>query len=82
MKALEALFQTDTLIYHGGGTGKAAQTGSQAGITRKLTGTVRIWDDPITYVYDTPGIMVPYFGEGEEAAEKGLKLALTCKHIR
>lgn len=58
--------------------GKAAQTGSQAGVTRKLTGVVKIWEDPVTYVYDTPGITVPYFGEGEEASEKGLKLALTC----
>jgi len=62
--------------------GKAQQTGSNAGVTRKLTGTVKIWEDPPTYVYDTPGVMMPYFGEGEEAAEKGIKLALTCKHTR
>lgn len=59
--------------------GKAQQVGPQAGITRKLTGTVRVWDDPITYVYDTPGLMMPYLGEGDEAVEKGLKIALSCE---
>ena len=62
-------------------TGKAAQVGPDAGMTRKLTGTVKIWEDPPTYIYDTPGVMIPYFGEGDEAAEKGLKLALTCRLI-
>lgn len=57
--------------------GKAAETGLQAGTTRKLTGVVRVWDDPPTYIYDTPGIMVPYFGSDEQAMEKGIKLALT-----
>ena len=61
-----------------GSAGKAQQVGPQAGITRKLTGTVRVWDDPITYVYDTPGLMMPYLGEGDEAVEKGLKIALSC----
>ncbi|WVQ93757.1 hypothetical protein IAU59_000834 [Kwoniella sp. CBS 9459] len=58
--------------------GKAFRTGAEAGITRKLTGTVRIHEDPSVYVYDTPGVMVPYLGRGEEGAEKGLKLALTA----
>lgn len=40
-------------------------------------GTVRVWDNPITYLYDTPGMMIPYFGVGEEAVERGIKLALT-----
>lgn len=29
------------------------------------------------YVYDTPGVMVPYLGKGQQGAERGLKLALT-----
>ncbi|WVF66129.1 hypothetical protein IAT40_000868 [Kwoniella sp. CBS 6097] len=58
--------------------GKAFRTGAEAGITRKLTGTVRIHEDPSVYVYDTPGVMMPYLGRGEEGAEKGLKLALTA----
>ncbi|WWC99308.1 hypothetical protein V866_006209 [Kwoniella sp. B9012] len=58
--------------------GKAFRTGAEAGITRKLTGTVKIYDSPSVYVYDTPGVMVPYLGRGEDGAEKGLKLALTA----
>ena len=48
-------------------------------MTRKVTGTVRVWDDPITYVYDTPGLMIPYFGAGDDAVERAMKLALVCR---
>ena len=58
-------------------TGKAFATSSLPGLTRKLTGTVKIHENPHVYVYDTPGVMVPYLGKGEEGAERGLKLALT-----
>ncbi|WWC66650.1 uncharacterized protein I206_100554 [Kwoniella pini CBS 10737] len=58
--------------------GKAFRTGAEAGITRKLTGTVKIYESPSVYVYDTPGVMVPYLGKGVEGAEKGLRLALTA----
>lgn len=57
--------------------GKAFRTGSLPGITRKLTGTVKINENPSIYVYDTPGVMVTYLGKGEEGAEKGMKLGLT-----
>ncbi len=57
--------------------GKAFRTGAEAGVTRKLTGTVKIHDDPSIYVYDTPGVMVPFLGHGVDGAERGLKLALT-----
>lgn len=60
--------------------GKAFQTGAIAGVTKKLTGTVRIYEDPQVYVYDTPGVMIPYLGKGEEGGEKGLKLALTGEY--
>lgn len=46
-------------------------------MTRKLTGTVKIHEDPNIYVYDTPGVMVPFLGHGQDGAERGLKLALT-----
>lgn len=58
-------------------TGKAFATSSVPGLTRKLTGTVRVSDTPPIYVYDTPGVMLPYLGRGEAGAERGLKLALT-----
>ncbi len=60
-------------------TGKAFRIGAEPGITKRLTGTVKIHEDPNVYVYDTPGVMVSYLGKGKEGAEKGLKLALTGK---
>lgn len=63
--------------------GKAFRTGAEAGITRKLTGTVKIYENPSIYVYDTPGVMVPFLGKGEQGAQRGLKLALTGQfHFR
>ncbi|KAA8907438.1 P-loop containing nucleoside triphosphate hydrolase protein [Sphaerosporella brunnea] len=49
-----------------GSSTKAAQTGGQPGITRKLSNTVKISDpsrhknDPLIYVIDSPGVFVPY----------------------
>lgn len=60
-------------------SGKAAITGSDPGVTRKLTGTVKINENPNVYIYDTPGIMVPFLGHDEQGLEMGLKLALTCE---
>lgn len=58
--------------------GKAFTTGATPGVTRKLTGTVKVYEKPNVYVFDTPGVMVPYLGKGEVGAERGLKLALTA----
>lgn len=57
--------------------GKAFTTGAMPGVTRKLTGTVRVFDKPPVYVFDTPGVMLPYMGHGQVGVERGLKLALT-----
>jgi ribosome biogenesis GTPase A len=45
-----------------GSTTKAAATGGQPGITRKISNTVKISapEDPLMYVLDTPGVFVPY----------------------
>lgn len=65
----------------GMGLGKAAATGAQPGVTRKLGTAVRIVarDDDGgggmgegVYVVDTPGVFVPYVGRAEDM----LKLAL------
>ncbi|ORX34715.1 hypothetical protein BD324DRAFT_683158 [Kockovaella imperatae] len=58
--------------------GKAFRTGNVAGVTRKLTGTVKIYEEPPIYVYDTPGVMVPFLGHGDDGAERGFKFALTA----
>lgn len=34
--------------------------------------------DPPIYVYDTPGVMVPFLGHGAAGAERGIKLAITA----
>lgn len=54
---------------------KAASTGAQPGITRKVGTPIKILNDPnqsAVYVLDTPGVFVPYMPDGE----KMLKLAL------
>ncbi|KAI5796088.1 P-loop containing nucleoside triphosphate hydrolase protein [Pyronema domesticum] len=57
-----------------GNSTKAAITGGQPGITRKIGGTVKITgqDDPLVYVIDSPGVFVPYMSNGQTM----LKLAL------
>ncbi len=63
---------------------KAAQTGDQPGITRKIGTSVKIVDNPDLegeagniYVLDTPGVFVPYVPD----AETMLKLAL-CGSVK
>lgn len=34
--------------------------------------------NPPIYVYDTPGVMVPFLGQGTFGAERGIKLAITA----
>ncbi|KAK1926046.1 P-loop containing nucleoside triphosphate hydrolase protein [Papiliotrema laurentii] len=58
--------------------GKHFTTGAMPGVTRKLAGVVKIHRDPTVYVYDTPGVMVPFLGHGELGAERGIKFALTA----
>ncbi|KAJ9091201.1 hypothetical protein QFC19_009197 [Naganishia cerealis] len=62
--------------------GKAFRIGAEPGITRRLTGTVKINETPPVYVYDTPGVMMSYLGKGDRGAEKGLKLALTASYLK
>lgn len=58
------------------GSGKAAQTGDQPGVTRKLGNEVKIIDGiefkDTVYVVDTPGVFIPYVPN----AESMLKLTL------
>jgi len=61
--------------------GKAAQTGAQPGVTRKIGTTVKIIDATEeregVYLMDTPGVFVPYVPN----AESMLKLAL-CGSVK
>lgn len=57
--------------------GKAASTSSEPGHTRRLSTVIKIATSPPVYIYDTPGIMVPFLGKGVTGQEAALKLALT-----
>ncbi|BGP00889.1 hypothetical protein RTG_01140 [Rhodotorula toruloides ATCC 204091] len=61
----------------GVGRGKAASTSSEPGHTRRLSTVIKIATSPPVYIYDTPGIMVPYLGKGVYGQEAAMKLALT-----
>ena len=71
----------NALRQHGVHKGKAAKTGAQPGITRKIGTTVKIingtGDSEGVYLIDTPGVFVPYVPD----AESMLKLAL-CGNIK
>ena len=53
--------------------GKAVKTGALPGITRAVSGIVKILEEPLVYLVDSPGILVPKFTN----PEIGLKIALT-----
>lgn len=52
--------------------GKATQVGAQAGITRAVLTQIKISEDPIIYLIDTPGILAPSIND----IHAGFKLAL------
>ena len=52
--------------------GKAAITGGQPGVTRKIATHVKISEEPLVYLIDSPGVFVPYVPNSETM----LKLAL------
>lgn len=37
---------------------------------------LKISEDPLIYSYDSPGVMLPFLGQGPKGAERGVKLAL------
>jgi ribosome biogenesis GTPase A len=55
---------------------KAFRTSANPGLTQSLSTRLKISEDPVVYAYDSPGIMVPFLGIGEEGAERGVRLAL------
>ncbi|KAL0576402.1 Mitochondrial GTPase 1 [Marasmius crinis-equi] len=59
-----------------GRTPKAFQTSAQPGLTQALSTRLKLSVDPLVYAFDSPGVMVPFLGQGEKGAERGVKLAL------
>ncbi|OAV99021.1 hypothetical protein PTTG_02435 [Puccinia triticina 1-1 BBBD Race 1] len=64
--------------------GKAASEAPMPGHTRSIGGMVRVSEGskqtagwPV-YAFDTPGIMVPYLGQGDEAGDRAFKMAITA----
>jgi ribosome biogenesis GTPase A len=70
-------------------TPKALRTSAHPGLTRALSTRLRLTsqDDaakglPRVYAFDTPGVMLPFLGNGGLGAERGMKLALIGKGIK
>ncbi|KAI0760129.1 P-loop containing nucleoside triphosphate hydrolase protein [Fomes fomentarius] len=59
-----------------GPTPKALRTSAQPGMTRVLSTRLKLSVDPLVYAYDSPGVMLPFLGNGMNGAERGVKLAL------
>ncbi|KAF7360363.1 Mitochondrial GTPase 1 [Mycena venus] len=59
-----------------GRTPKALQTGAHPGLTQALSTRLKLNVSPLVYAFDSPGVMLPFLGLGEEGAERGVKLAL------
>ncbi|XP_054709072.1 mitochondrial ribosome-associated GTPase 1-like [Uloborus diversus] len=56
--------------------GKATSVGAVPGITKSVLEKIKISENPLVYLYDTPGIMTPSI----DSFEVGLKLAL-CRTL-
>ncbi|RPB25799.1 P-loop containing nucleoside triphosphate hydrolase protein [Terfezia boudieri ATCC MYA-4762] len=56
---------------------KAAITGGQPGVTRKIATSVKVIEDPLIYLIDSPGVFVPYVPNSETM----LKLALVGMNL-
>ena len=57
-------------------SGKASPVGDMPGVTRAVLTSIRVSNNPLVYLVDTPGIMVPNISD----MHVGLKLAVCCKH--
>ena len=57
-------------------TPKALRTSAQPGLTRALSTRLKLSVDPLVSSYDSPGVMLPFLGNGDKGAERGVKLAL------
>jgi len=59
-----------------GPTPKALRTSAHPGLTQALSTRLKLSLEPLVYAFDTPGVMLPFLGLGQEGAERGVKLAL------
>ena len=40
---------------------------------------IRLCDDPLIYSVDSPGVMIPFLGYGDESRERAVKISMICK---
>ncbi|KAJ3980903.1 P-loop containing nucleoside triphosphate hydrolase protein [Lentinula detonsa] len=59
-----------------GKTPKAFKTSAQPGLTQAISTRLKLSIEPLIYAFDTPGVMLPFLGQGVRGAERGVKLAL------
>ncbi|KAG8949997.1 Mitochondrial GTPase [Tulasnella sp. 424] len=55
---------------------KAMRTSALPGLTQKTSERLKLCHDPPIYAVDSPGVMVPFLGRGNEGRERAFKLAL------
>ena len=63
------------VIHHNFVAGKPLRVGNKPGVTRALETKIRVSDDPLVFLIDTPGIMLPNVSN----FETGMKLAACGK---
>ena len=63
------------VIHHNFYTGRPLRVGNKPGVTRALETKIRVSDDPLVFLVDTPGIMLPNVSN----FETGMKLAACGK---
>ncbi|KAG8895982.1 Mitochondrial GTPase [Tulasnella sp. 408] len=55
---------------------KAMRTSALPGLTQKTSERLKLCHNPPIYAVDSPGVMVPFLGRGNEGRERAFKLAL------
>lgn len=40
---------------------------------------IRLCDDPLIYSVDSPGVMIPFLGHGDESRERAVKISMICE---
>ncbi|KAF5368683.1 hypothetical protein D9757_010220 [Collybiopsis confluens] len=69
-------FLSPVLVHEFQETPKAFKTSAQPGLTQALSTRLKLSIEPLVYAFDSPGVMLPFLGQGEKGAERGIKLAL------
>jgi mitochondrial GTPase 1 len=57
----------------------ALKTSRLPGMTRATSNKIRLCDDPLIYSVDSPGVMIPFLGYGDESRERAVKISLICQ---